>query len=985
MNIVLDTETSGLPRGCGFNKYPAYQNLDAYDTARIVSISWIVCKGHDVVQQAYYVVKPDNYVIGDESIRIHGITNEYAKENGVSIHDIVNEFKYWLDCCTGIVAHNVGFDKHVILSELHRYGYDDLALKLKEKHFICTMKKGKEFLNYHKNPKLEELYQALYNEPLENAHNAQADTYYCYRCFIKMFPVDKNIFFFRNKEVKLTSEQKTVVFEDFDKNMMVIACAGSGKTITSLCRIKHIIDSGIPENSIVLTTFTKDAADDMKNKLVDILGYTPNMTIGTIDSIAKNYTLKYCKSSMNDLKHVGEYGHDFLKLIKDQPSLISHVKYLFVDEFQDINDLQFNIIKEFYKQGCRIFGVGDDAQNIYTFRGSNISYILNFTKYFSSESEKACVYKLTSNFRSSSPIVEFANASIERNANQIPKQMVAANPEFLQEGIVWAKPIVQYFSSTTGQNNNLMTMIKELHEKGRVMLHDIAVLCPINQPLYQIEELLTKNGIKNVFLDGKSDVRTSRKNGHVCLSTIHKSKGLEWEHVFMVSMSDAVIPKMKNPTAVEEERRLFYVGSTRAKRSLYIYFAKAGGGSHVTRYVAELPSKVYSFPNASPDHFIKSDGDYISIKKSVTKLIELLDGEDFIKMKEQGISPLIDMNAIKRYKLYEGTTYKGIVKNDDLYIDFGIFIDAFITREAGKTFQITDCQYDKYTLQALSHITLDPSQYEIYKMYRTNFDENMRYIASMVNKNADNFSVWANGDQIKHALESNGSKVISSAHMPTLLTIINMLLFSSRKYNISIDKIPVFTERFLPDSFQTQMMESMKLAGNWDEDYKTVINALWDVSKSQLIVAEGRRRLLFKTITGSDILSDYETMMDNIKTHFLSFVRDRNQSIECRKDVRICEGIFGELDMLVGDTIIDYKTSTNDDINAMWFLQLLCYKVLCEKNADIEHRRKINHVGIFNPLKGWYYELDVSSWNKHNELIMYLLNKRKLFLMKMAI
>jgi hypothetical protein len=844
------------------------------------------------------------------------------------------------------------------------------------------MKKGKDYMNYHKNPKLEELYKYLYNETLENAHNAQADTYYCYRCFIKMFPEDKNIFFFRNKEVKLTDEQKAVVFEDFNRHIMVIACAGSGKTITSLCRIKHMIDNGIQENSIVLTTFTKDAAEDMKNKLVDILGYVPKMTIGTIDSISRQYTMRYCNSTIKDLKHVGEFGHDFLRLIREKPSLISHVKYLFVDEFQDINDLQFNVIQEFYKQGCMIFGVGDDAQNIYTFRGSNINYILNFSKYFGSLSNEAKIYKLTCNFRSSPSIVEFANASIEKNSKQIPKQMVAANPEFINSTEIWAKPEVQYFSSVGVQNTTILSMIKDLHDNADIKLHDIAILCPINQPLYQIEELLTKNGIKNVFLDGKSDVRTSRKQGHVCLSTIHKSKGLEWDYVYMISMCDDAIPKIKTPSAVEEERRLFYVGATRAKKLLYLYFTKGFTGKFVTRYISELPNNVYNFPNASSEHFCKSFMDMISIKKSVTKLIDLLDGEDFIKLKEQGIAPTIDVNTIKRYKLFEGTVYKDIIKNNELYVDFGIFIDTFITREVSKAFNITDCRYDKYTLQAISHITLDTQQFEIYKQYRENFDDNLRHVTKFIQSCKKEFSVWSYPNDIKNLLEHNGAKVINVAHFSTLLTIINMLIETSRKYTIPIYKIPIFTERFLPDSFTTQMNESMLLAGNWKEDYKTVIDALWNVSKNQLIVTECRRRLLFKKIIGSDMLKDYEPMMDNIISYFLPFIGDKKQPIECRKEVRIDEGIFGEIDMVVGDTIIDYKTSTNDEINAMWFIQLLCYKVLCEKHSEVEQRRKINNIGIFNPLKGWYYEVDISGWNKHAEFIAYLLNKRSIALMK---
>jgi hypothetical protein len=83
------------------------------------------------------------------------------------------------------------------------------------------------------------------------------------------------------------------------------------------------------------------------------------------------------------------------------------------------------------------------------------------------------------------------------------------------------------------------------------------------------------------------------------------------------------------------------------------------------------------------------------------------------------------------------------------------------------------------------------------------------------------------------------------------------------------------------------------------------------------------------------------------------------------------EGVFGELDLRINGTIIDYKTSINDGISMQWLTQLLCYKVLADVNG-----KNIKTVGILNALKGWYDEVDVSAWNKHSELLTYLVEKR---------
>lgn len=308
-------------------------------------------------------------------------------------------------------------------SEFYRAGMHDELAEMREKKQVCTMRKGKELMGIKKFPKLAELYKHLYNEDITNAHDAQYDTLYCYKCFDKMFPQEDDLFYFGDKEVRLTAEQKAVVYEATDKNMLVIACAGSGKSSTMLCRIKHLIDKGAPESSIIMMTFTRDAANDMRDKLHNIMGYKPDIKIGTIDSIAKYYTENHITSATAALKHVSEYGHYFLSYLQTcSPKFFERFQYLFVDEFQDINDTQYNIIQCFVKNGIRLFAVGDDAQNIYSFRGSSVEYILNFAGLFGN----IAIHKLSRNFRCSEEIVNLANASIEKNVNQIPKVMTAA-------------------------------------------------------------------------------------------------------------------------------------------------------------------------------------------------------------------------------------------------------------------------------------------------------------------------------------------------------------------------------------------------------------------------------------------------------------------------------------------------------------------------------------------------------------------------------
>jgi DNA polymerase III epsilon subunit-like protein len=960
MEFFFDTETTGLPERSG-NRYASYKKLEKYDKSRIVSISWIVTQQHKVVNQSHFIVKPDGFIISEESIRIHGITNEFANENGCEIRNVFETLKSILPNCSTLIAHNIDFDINILQSELYRYGYIDIVEEIGKKNKVCTMKKGKDVMKSRAYPKLGALYQFLYGDQIQNAHDSQYDTYYCYKCYISMFPSDKSVFFFGDRPVKLTDIQKDIVYEDADKNILVIACAGAGKTLTVICRVKQLLESGVDEHCIMMTTFTRDAANDMKNKLFDILGYKPNITVGTIDSIAKKYSEKSCEFTENKLtktsiKDVSEYGHNFLAAISNNPDIISKYKYLFVDEFQDINDVQFNIIRTFYNNGCKIFAVGDDAQNIYTFRGSKIEFILNFEKYFNN----SCRKFLMENFRSTNEIISIANACMDKNENNIPKKMYSG---ITNNG--GKKPIVRYFENAVTQNNTIVNKIKEILKDGCAE-HDIVVLSPVNQPLYMIEELLTKQDIKNVYLDGKCDVKTSKKPWHICLSTIHKSKGLEWDYVFMINMSDEIIPKTKTPVLIEESRRLFYVGITRARKELHIYYTvMITQQPFVTRFISELDKTLYITESMEEKCFGLSELDIIPLELSVTKLIENLDGEDYIKMKELGILPLIEKKAIPKQKIYESFGYAKVIENNDLYSDFGIFIEKLIKRNIGSLLGDNEICQDKHTLMCIANVKLDPIQYSIYFQYKNNFKENMKRIKPLL------IDIHGNKHRIKYILEQN-SKFITENHMPTILNIIWEIRKKTEYFNIEPDKVPLFSKSFLPQGFEVQLEKCLR---NFrDVSAPININDIWEIAKCKKIVLEYRRRLLYKNVSLED-LSEYDRLYENISKSLMDFLLIKMNSlsdIHTEEDFEIKEGIFGEVDLRINDIIIDYKTSINDEISLQWLLQLLCYKTLADLNG-----KKINKIGILNALRGWYSELDVSDWNKHYELVKYLLQKRE--------
>lgn len=187
-NFIYDVETTGLP--IRINRRLNYNNLDSFNNCRLISISWIITDNiNDIIEKGTYYIKPDNFEVSQESINIHGLTNEFLEENGESIHNIIDLIKniftekYEI---IKIVSHNIDFDINVLKSELVRYNYSDLLIKINDIETYCTMLKSQSVMRVNKWPKLSEAYRYFYDEDITNAHQAEYDTLYCYKIFKKL-------------------------------------------------------------------------------------------------------------------------------------------------------------------------------------------------------------------------------------------------------------------------------------------------------------------------------------------------------------------------------------------------------------------------------------------------------------------------------------------------------------------------------------------------------------------------------------------------------------------------------------------------------------------------------------------------------------------------------------------------------------------------------------------------------------------------------
>lgn len=176
-----------------------------------------------------------------------------------------------------------------------------------------------------------------------------------------------------------------------------------------------------------------------------------------------------------------------LRQMRENPSVQSYlltVKYLVVDEYQDVNDLQEKLIRTIADYGANVCVVGDDDQTIYQFRGSNADNMISFPDRYSDVQQ----VRLEENFRCQESIVDVAANVITHNERRLPKKMTSGAEK--AAGIVQAKG----YPNTEAEFAAIAEQIAKLHESG-VSYEGIAVLVRKGKFVPTIATALAAKGI----------------------------------------------------------------------------------------------------------------------------------------------------------------------------------------------------------------------------------------------------------------------------------------------------------------------------------------------------------------------------------------------------------------------------------------------------------------------------------------------------------
>jgi ATP-dependent DNA helicase RecQ len=463
------------------------------------------------------------------------------------------------------------------------------------------------------------------------------------------------------------------------RNMLILAGPGSGKTRTVVHRCAYLLRvERVRPQSVLVCCFNRHAAIELRRRLNDLVGGDARgVTVLTYHALAMRL-LGLTFSSRTDTRgrdiDFDALIHDAVKLLRGEQvpagleadevrdRLLAGFQHILVDEYQDIDEPQYEMISAIAgrtlddaDQKLSILAVGDDDQNIYTFRGANVQFIRRFQQDYEAE-----VHYLVENYRSTRYIIEAANRLIAANDDRMKtrhpiridrhRELLGPGGEFgRRDGLSQGKVQLIQVADGACQAQAVLAEIRRLRELGVTDWSSMAVLSREHSDLAQVRTLAEKETIpvrwfaarsampplhqirkincflaelekaRNSFIraadlsrlaaetsrskdtnpwssflmrlleawgdesggaerpmqeaieflyEGCAESRREFTYGEgVTLCTVHSAKGTEFDHVLLVGPWRLPVGRAKQ----EEERRAFYVGLTRARKTLAVF------------------------------------------------------------------------------------------------------------------------------------------------------------------------------------------------------------------------------------------------------------------------------------------------------------------------------------------------------------------------------------------------------------------------------
>lgn len=558
---------------------------------------------------------------------------------------------------------------------------------------------------------------------------------------------------FRQLFGELSPTQLKIINDNKSKYIAVAAGPGSGKTRILVHKLAALLlMEDVKHEQLLMLTFSRAAATEFKHRLLGLIGNAANFVeIKTFHS--------YCFDLLGKVGTL-EKSSDILKktIERIQKGEVESNRItktvLVIDEAQDMDEDEFMLIKILIQQNeeMRVIAVGDDDQNIYEFRGSSSAYFEKFIN-----TQQSTKYELVENYRSRPNLVEFTNDWVKKISHRLKEFPIVArqsglrtvkilryqspnlisplirqilseeitgstcvltktNHEALQitglllENGLKARLIqtnddfnlynlaeVRYFLSKLFSHSDTYLIQEELWEFAKKelinrfqksdkleicqsLIRDFELSHPKHKYKSDLEAFLRESRLEDFH---KSNQQT------IQVSTIHKAKGKEFDNVYL--MLENHIP------ATDADKRLLYVGMTRAKQNLTIHLNTGFLDEYSEKNIEwELDNADYQSPDLITMHLALKDVwlDYFLNRQF--QVSQLFSGEQLILRESECVNPKgqsILKFSQKFLKEIEDQKAKGFVPKS-VKVNFVLF---WKKEETGQEYQVVlpEIQFQK--------------------------------------------------------------------------------------------------------------------------------------------------------------------------------------------------------------------------------------------------------------------------------------------------
>lgn len=504
----------------------------------------------------------------------------------------------------------------------------------------------------------------------------------------------------------LSPIQKEIVDDKEHQYIIVAAGPGSGKTKVLVHKLASIcLQEETRYENILMLTFSRNAAMEFKKRLEELIGKASKyIEISTFHSYAFDLI-----GRLGSLEESEDIIQKAIQAIDNDEVEISRMTktVLIIDEAQDMDELSFILVEKLKQNNpdMRIIAVGDDDQNIYSFRDSSSKYMIELSK----DSDNSKIYEMVTNFRSKKKIVNLSSFFVSTLKDRLKTEGLKAsqdssgdlfitrhkNRRFQQaviEDVISRKNEgstailvrnnedalnINYLLKKKGYQTRLIRSLKEDFKayklvEMRYFIDNIKTenkssKCDKQDFRDAYKELKNKYGksemfpvVSNIiaqfanstdsiyindFYEYLNEIKIEdfypQDNKAITISTIHQSKGLEYDNVYL-SLS-----YQNDFSFNDEEKRIIYVGLTRAKNNLYVHYNRDvfdNIPSSLCRL--KLDSKLY--PEAQDIAISLSFRDvFINYFSSIQEtILQILPGDKLI-FKESGLYIILDQKEYK--------------------------------------------------------------------------------------------------------------------------------------------------------------------------------------------------------------------------------------------------------------------------------------------------------------------------------------------------